>query len=69
MVESHTAVIEFLKKLKLTSRACFMEILEFITPEMYDQSMPVLNTTLNCLSPIGGQFFTHFIYDGEPKGI
>ena len=70
MVEStHKQAIGFLKKSKLTSRACFMKKLEFITPTFDDYSMPVLNKLLICLSPIGGQFFNYFIYDGKPKGI
>ena len=69
MVEStHTEAIEFLKNRKLKSRACFMNILEFITPKIDDYSMPVLDDMLNCLSPIGGQFYHHFIYNGQPIG-
>ena len=66
---AQTPAIEFLKKLKLKSRACFMNILEFIPTTFDDYSMPVLKDLLVCLSPNGGQFYDRFIYDGEPKGI
>ena len=54
-------VIEFLKNIKLKSRASFLNILEYIPPKFGDYRMPVLMDLLVCLSPIGGQFHAYYI--------
>ena len=47
-------VVDFLKNLKLKSRASFLHILEFIPPKFADYRLSELKDMLNLLSPIGG---------------